>query len=556
MEFKVDITGNVPQRAAKDAAALRDEAAAANGAAAAVAALGKGGAALAAANDGPAKLAAEMKDAQREVTALKAALTALESSSGSMDIAAGRALNDQITAAIERASAAAGALAKTGQAGRDFAGEAAENKEREAAAKELADEEEKKRKAAQQARIEGLLRAQADVRGAKEQAVAVKNITAEVLTYGAALAGIGGLGELTKMAAGWRVMGQLQMVSARATMDLRRDMAGVDAQPLVRSAIALERNLSKSTTTGAALSGLLTRGFTGAFAAVEKLEPAVEAAVQAAVLGGLMLEGAWLKATTTLLPLTSALEDAAGDVDAVGIAAEAVTIAFKGLDGYVQTVASGIALAARGAEALNKAMGGLPAEVLRKAPGVMSFAARAPLSTGAAAVTDAAQLLAVPFGGDTNNLGGASRQSGKDIASGLVDGMESMVAMVRAAGKRLGQSGVEGAREGADAHSPSRATQRLAHDMGDGEILGFRERAGAVAEAAQKALVPDVDTGKGGARGGTSPAPSASFGGITLVFPGITTGSREAFEAAAGDPLLAGLRAACIKLGLPIPGGP
>lgn len=531
--WRVDLEGNVPEAAARGGAALREE------------------------SQQAATLAAALKEAQRETAALKAAQSALAGGGQAVDVEAYRALSGEIDRAAGKAAGLATELAKTGQAGRDFDGEARSAKALAKETEDAAKAQQKEATAARRAAEEQHASSRKTIQETREQVAGVGALAARVGAYGAALAGLHGLGDLASMAIGWRTLGQLQMVSWKATMDLRQAVRGVDAQPLVRAATALERNLSKSSVTGNALSGILTRGFDGFFHAVERLEPVVEFVFQGMVLGALETEVAFQKARGTLAPLIVTLEEAAGETDLISAASSAAAVGFQGLTVYVETAAKAIDFAYQSAVKLNDALGGIPLAVLQRVPdaakalnSVYSGAGRAltaPLAQGA----DALQAFR-NRDVDPGESAAGGEATGKATGEGVVKGIDSMIAAVFAAGRKLGEAGVTGARAGADAHSPSRATYKLGDDMAEGDIQGMRARAGDVERTAAEVLAPKVTPGPSS----TSAAPTAGAPiniNLAVAFHGIDGGKRADLERGA-DLLVSALRSGLIRAGVPLPG--
>jgi hypothetical protein len=542
MNYEVNLTGNVRQEATAGASALRDEA------------------------DRARALAAGMREASREAAALRAARDALASGGDAVDVDAYRALSAEMDKASAKAAQLATELTKTGQAGRDFAGEDKAEKERTKAAEKAAKDREqadtKAEKERQQAADKSAREQEkADTKakkGAEERAQLVKDQTKALLAYGAASAGIRGIGDLTQMAIGWRGVGQLQMVSLKATMDLRRAVSGVDAQPLVRGATALERNLSKSTVTGRALSEELTRGFNATFSVIERLEPVAEGVLQTLVLGGLEAEIAWQRGRAAAAPLVVLIEDATSRVDGMGASADAAVAIFEKMETVVEGVARAISFAAEKMDSLVKFS-------VRKVYDTPQFRADAEADRArdeqrkrAAAAEEAGPKEVYRFEGGklvARDIVEGGVQTGQDIAAGIGKGIDAGIPAVRAAGARAGQAAVDGARgpAGADAHSPSRKTERLGGDMDEGAIRGMERDASGVAAAAAKALAPDVEPrpGQAGPAGGTTAG--LSIGQIGPFHFGELTpqNMRQAAEEAVRE----GVRAALIRLGLPIPGG-
>lgn len=432
-----------------------------------------------------------------------------------------------------------------------WAQEAAGAKAAAQAAKGVADEQTKGGKESAKAGAASKISTGEMVTGAKSAAVGLADLVKGVVAYEAGLAGIHGLSDLGQLAVGWRGMAALQMTSYRAQMDVRRLVQGTDSTPLLRATAALEKNLSKSTVTGDALSGILTRGFNAGFQAIEKLEPAVSAVFQGMVLGGLEVEIAWQNIQAALAPVTVAFEDATKDVDGMGIAADRASGGFKAIAGAAESTASALATAygwwkkidwtgapswARPDSSMTKPPEG-PAPTPGPAPAGLEVYSSV---NGAKPVLDQ----------------GEAQAAGKTIPDGMVKGMDDGAAAVRDAGKRLGTEGVAGAREGADAHSPSKATERLGDDMIDGAVNRLDGGAPDVARAAERAFTPPAATG---ATSGAVASPSSSASGVTIasvtVGPFTFEGTPRDLQADVEAAVRKGIRAALIKLGIPIPGG-
>lgn len=354
-------------------------------------------------------------------------------------------------------------------------------------------------------------------------ASAVKGASVALVAYGAAMAGVNSLSDLTRMAIGWRTMGQLQLISWRATMDLRRAVAGVDAQPVVRAATQLERNLSKSTVTGSALSGILTRGYTSFFQGIEKIEPVLSRAFQVGVLGALELEDAWLRLRIALFPVTSVLEDATKDIDLLGIAAEGAGAPFKLISAYVDTMAAGIRTAVDLAERLNKALGGgIPGKMLAVGKAIegseVGKSILHPLdqlretahSYASGHETDEARATRRALGDNSEDSN--ATQMADSIAGAIITTLDARTPEIKAAGGRAGKAAIDGAREATDTHSPSREAIKFAGDIVAGEVIGLDRGAGAIQDAADRSMAPTFPGGTGGGGG----VPGGSAGGITI----------------------------------------
>ena len=398
----------------------------------------------------------------------------------------------------------------------------------------------------------------------KEQADAARSVALSaqdaakgLIAYGAAMAGLHGMRDLAQMAIGWRGMAQLQLLSWKATMDLRQAVRGVDAGPLVRATTALERNLSKSTVTGSALSGILTRGFNAAFSVIERLEPVAESFFQGLVLGGLEAEIAWHKSRAAAAPLIALIEDMTGGVDGIGIAAEGATTAFRAMANVVETIAGGISSAVT-------AMDTLVRKTVRWSYDTPEFRAQAEAEKAREERARAAEQPSKNREVFQIENGKAKRidivdqtegiDVGRDIGRGIVKGLDAETGAVREAGRRAGASAVEGARAGADAHSPSRSTERLGRDIDAGGVKGMEADAGKVQAAAERVFTLDVQA--------AAPAPSSS--GAAPGHPSMSIGQIGPFVFGESVPqntrqnaeemVREGIRAALQRLGIPLPG--
>ena len=91
--------------------------------------------------------------------------------------------------------------------------------------------------------------------------------------------------------------------------------------------------------------------------------------------------------------------------------------------------------------------------------------------------------------------------TGKDIGTGLALGLQFSEEQVRAAGVSLGKAAHEGAKAGADAHSPSRKMMALGGDMAEGLMLGWDDSIGDLHDSMQHGVMPpslSVGGGTGG----------------------------------------------------------
>ncbi len=105
--------------------------------------------------------------------------------------------------------------------------------------------------------------------------------------------------------------------------------------------------------------------------------------------------------------------------------------------------------------------------------------------------------------GDAKNAAVVAIPVGHDIGQGLAYGIRETKADVYAAGHELGKAAHEGAKAGADAHSPSRKMFELGQDMGEGLMLGWEDMLGDIHKGMSLSVMPphlDVRGGQGGSR--------------------------------------------------------
>jgi hypothetical protein len=521
MDWQVNLTGNVPEAAAAGAAALREEDAAAKSALAGLEAFRGAASAIEASTRATSALASELRAASAAASAARPAFSAATPEDFK---------RSKWEAPLPPAPPSASALgASSGGAGSALA------KGATSAASALG-----------------------------STASALKTATVGLVAYGAAMAGLHGLSDLTTMAIGWRTMGQLQLLSYRATMDLRRAVLGVDAQPLVRTFARLETNLSKSTVTGSALSGILTRGFSGAFAMFERFGPMVEGAFQGAVLGALKVEIAWVKLKTAAVPLVAAYESLVGPADEANASATAGGAAFS-------VLAGGLRLAADAASALVSAYNGLAAKGAFGAGAQGREFARfnqeqaEERSAAASRANGKSQVYEAEDGGafkrnrgqEILNQQEAGKANGKALADGHVEGIDAGAAAVGAAGERLGATAIAGARRGADAHSPSRKAIVLGKDIDAGAAQGVDEDAPKVEAAGARMAASAIHgAGKGGAPGGAGAGLTVGQIGPFYIqaSAGSTEDQRRQILGYAPDLAQEILRILSARLGLPVLG--
>ncbi len=378
----------------------------------------------------------------------------------------------------------------------------------------------------------------------------------------APLAAIGFNG--TELALGIRGMGALSAIEQRAAIQFRQLFAGVNPAPVVRAANQFSQLVNGNTASGKAMAGIFNRVFTGFFGAIERAEPYATAFVKGILIGAQEIEIAYLRAALALDPLVIALGGVdSAPIDGITVAAKAASLTFEALALVIDGVAAGI----REIKALNDQIvrrSKTPAEqdTLRnreadkaakdKADAEVYARGRQEVYTSVdgakptlaevrpAMPPDAAKETSVPVG--------------KAVADGVMEGMAQGKAAVMAGGEDLGKAAVAGARKGADAHSPSRATMQLGRDMGEGQEIGLAQAKPGVQAAADRSLAPDL-RGAARASGGAS---AAVGGGPILVqvhhhWPAdVAKADRQQTESAADLGTLRALRTIAAQLGVPV----
>ena len=119
---------------------------------------------------------------------------------------------------------------------------------------------------------------------------------------------------------------------------------------------------------------------------------------------------------------------------------------------------------------------------------------------------------------DAQNASVVAQPVGKEIGQGLAFGIRQSHEEIHAAGVEGGKHAVAGFREGADAHSPSRATFALGQDMGEGLLLGWEDRLDDVHKGMSLSVMPPSLDVKGGRGGGGR---SIDVGGIHVEVHGV-----------------------------------
>lgn len=390
-----------------------------------------------------------------------------------------------------------------------------------------------------------------------------KTAAGGLLAYGVALVGIHSLSELTKLAIGWRGMAQLQMVSWKATMDMRRLFQGLDSSPLVRAAQKLEQNLSKSTVTGTMLSAILQRGFGDFFRIVEKGSSLVDTLFQYAVLGALKAENAWLDLRIAAKPLTDVL-GGLGDELARAFGNANDMAPSDGLISYKTTleeIGAAAKAAAEGVKALTSALqaanegrfllnakrnlGMISAEEYQRQRGSTN-----PDDYEAALRRKEAALSGAPAGA----AGTAGEATGKQLAAGIVKGLDGAAKELGDAGGRAVDAVNKGAQAAGEIHSPSELTRReVGRQLGAGVARGVDDQAPAVQRSADRSLVPTVRGATDAGAPGATPPTSVSIAQIGPFHFGDAIRSVKDLSDAAETAVHDGVRRAMIRLGLAVP---
>jgi hypothetical protein len=412
------------------------------------------------------------------------------------------------------------------------------------------------------------------LKGGLGQVSAVGGLARTAVLGLAAAAGVAGGGGLLKLALGYQGMARFQALTYRLSLDFRALFSKVDPGPALRAFERFEKNFSKTTVTGKALEGIITRSFNGLFSFLEKAEPYVTAFGQGMVLAGLYVEQGILRARLALYPYTSALEDAIGAEDGVEMAAIAGGIAVAGLGAYAAVAtapllpfAAAIAAVTAAIEQAIKLYREWDSTALgRKIAQDFGLLSQAEIDAqhgykGPAPknfVTGDIKPIAVPESAVPNPTPVAATNgvaTGKALGDGLVKGLAGSESAVRAAGGRVANAADKGVRDVAQIHSPSRKFEQDAKYMGDGTVRGLDASKAAVQAAAERSLVPSLDVAR--AAGGVPSAgavPGSVTVNLTANFPNVRSGAREDIEAALEQarPRIAAdvVRELCLQLGV------
>lgn len=334
---------------------------------------------------------------------------------------------------------------------------------------------------------------------------------APMLLAGLGAAGLAGLG---KLALGYQGVARMQGITARLQLDFRRLFSGVDPSPAIRAYDRFAKNFSKGSVMGAALGDIFTRSFNGIFRLLEKAEPYVTAFGQGMVLAFLYAELAVLKARVAFFPYEDTLGSvisksgllkaaAVGGGLALLVAAGfavAAAAPFLVLGAAILAVVAAFEQASKLSEEWDSSVMG---RQIRSHLGLLSDAEREKeqgIVTGDDYDKQSAARAAAK-GADPAAAKAGGVAAGKELGAGLVAGMKSKEAEVVAAGSGLAKAADAGVRAGAEIKSPSRMMRRTAGELGEGAVLGIRDKAGAVQRAADESLVPSMSS-RGGLAGG------------------------------------------------------
>lgn len=386
--------------------------------------------------------------------------------------------------------------------------------------------------------------------GAKDGKAAVSALSG-VLPLLAAGFGVAGAAGAVKMALGYRGVAQLQAITARAEVNVRKLFTGVDPSPVVRAYNRFTQIFSASTVTGKVFGDVITRSFNQLFAAVEKAEPLVTGFAQGMLLAFLYAENGVLRARLALAPYSEMLGDifsksalvkaaAIGGGLAIAVAGGYAAIAaapFLTLAAAITAVVSAYEQATKLAkewdenssgQIWNKLADDLGVNDARKArdkaylsgghsdadtnaffasqqPKAQAGASGASAAAKSGGEAGAAGAAAAKKGNDPGAAAAAGAAAGTAMAAGMVAGMAGGKAAVEAAGKDLAGAADKGVRDKAEIKSPSKLFRREGAYMGQGTVGGIRDQADAVQEAAEQALVPRPPRGgraQGAASGG------------------------------------------------------
>lgn len=384
----------------------------------------------------------------------------------------------------------------------------------------LNEKEEKKREDARK-KEEKAEKSRADaLKNAKKSSMETANFMKAGLTAGLALGaakiGIGGLGDLTKMAVGLKGMAKLDAITARTTLNFKRMFLGIDSSPLIRAADVFSKNFGPTTIMGRAIGDIFTRSFNGIFAAVEKLQPYLTAFGQGMVIAFLMAEVGIARAKAALQPYTGALDGIISSTTGMRVATVLGGAALVTLAGYAVVAAAPFLALSAAILAVSAAFE--QASKLAKEWDGDAFWNKVKSDLGINNQADTEKAMGITVGSDKDQKDnkGKGQTNGMAMGLGMVAGMDASGAAVEAAGKRMAANADRGVKTGADIHSPSRVFRKSGRFMGEGVALGMEDTEGRVQRAADDSLVP---TPPGGLKAGSGGISGAAKGGLQIMGP-------------------------------------
>jgi len=369
-----------------------------------------------------------------------------------------------------------------------------------------------------------------------------------------AAAGVAGLAAGAKMALGVKGTAAMAQISAKASMDIKRLFSGIDSKPFTDGLRRITQNFGQNTVAGKALKGVVNGIFTGLFETLGKIAPYAEIAFLYLVLGTLKVRNAFLKLKLFFLEVADTvrekwdtvkepleglkksaaalwdnIKDLGGGFEGAGTSASdlgnaIVTVLGVGftmlstilgvvgplirsigniVGGVVKTVVSAINGDWKGAwdgfkqiivgvidASVDVVLGGI--EIILKGVDKVASIFGKPLDT-AGWMADLRKDLKMEvhdaLGTDTK---GRTKKVGEDIGDGVKLGLEKKEGAIYEAGKKAAKAAVDGMKEGADTHSPSRKTAWVGSMMGQGVVVGMRSETANIDAAARNYLVPDL----------------------------------------------------------------
>lgn len=393
--------------------------------------------------------------------------------------------------------------------------------------------------------------------GAGGAAGAPKDLKYLLKQAGIGRAALGAVGtaaalEMTKLALGYRGMAQLQALTTKAGFQIRQLFRGVDPSPVVRATDRFFQLFNQATPAGKALASMFDHAFNGLFRLVERVEPELSKMAKGGIIVALKLEQSWYELQLAALPLTAAIGDIS---DALG----GLDWDTEGMMGWKSTVDEIAGITKAAASAIRTM-----AETLRdfNIGGKEQLAINAKRNLGMVSEGEYERQRRENLQGPTWNPKGGGTEfapvgagfdAGTAFGTGQAKGMRAKIPDVTAAGVELGAAGAQGVRTGADAHSPSRKTEKTGRDMGAGVVVGMDATAPDVQASAERSLVPRLPLGA--PAGAASSGPSAARIVIELHHhwpAGVDSAKRAAIEDAGEAGTWRALRTIAAQKGIPL----